>query len=177
MPLVKFTQTRVVQDNKTGTPDEERYEAGQIYDLPEASAERWKRRDCAVDPTPDEEAAFRAPRARALAKKVVDAGYQATKLVSDPKPAPPAPPAPEPLVRSGSKLEVALKTDDLVLTAPASAPVAAPAVERVDIPVDYKNFSWPRLKALATRISKGSVNTRDDALKIVEEELARQKTP
>ncbi len=38
---VKFLETRVVQDFRTGTKDEERFEAGKVYELEEASAKRW----------------------------------------------------------------------------------------------------------------------------------------
>ncbi len=45
---VRFTHTRVVDDLRKGTPDEERFEAGQVYDLPEATARRWMARNVAV---------------------------------------------------------------------------------------------------------------------------------
>lgn len=41
---VKFTQTKVVDDHRRGTEDEERYDAGKSYKLPLASAEHWLRR-------------------------------------------------------------------------------------------------------------------------------------
>ena len=41
---VIFTQTKVVDDHRRGTEDEERYEAGRSYKLPLASAEHWLRR-------------------------------------------------------------------------------------------------------------------------------------
>jgi outer membrane protein TolC len=41
---VRFTQTRTVQDRHAGTDREERYEDGEVYDLPLSSAERWLRR-------------------------------------------------------------------------------------------------------------------------------------
>lgn len=47
MVKVLFTQTRVVQDG-TGTT----FTAGEVYDLPVSSAERWKRRGVAVDAPP-----------------------------------------------------------------------------------------------------------------------------
>ena len=50
---IKFTETRTVNDFRRGTPDEERFDAGSIYDLPEASARRWLSRNVAV-PAPEE---------------------------------------------------------------------------------------------------------------------------
>lgn len=41
---VRFLVTRTVQ-----AVDGETYEAGQVYDLPDASAQRWKDRGVAVD--------------------------------------------------------------------------------------------------------------------------------
>lgn len=41
---VRFTHTRTVQDEHAGTEQEERYEEGEVYDLPVSSAERWLRR-------------------------------------------------------------------------------------------------------------------------------------
>ncbi len=48
MPLVKFVETRVVQDEHRGTARETRYVAGETYDLPEASAARWIARGVGV---------------------------------------------------------------------------------------------------------------------------------
>lgn len=48
MPKVKFNVTRVVDDHRKGTKQEERYEAGKVYDLPEASAARWVGRGVAA---------------------------------------------------------------------------------------------------------------------------------
>lgn len=44
---VKFLETRVVQDARAGTKDEERYEAGKVYELDEPSAKRWVHRNAA----------------------------------------------------------------------------------------------------------------------------------
>lgn len=44
---VKFHQNRVVDDFRRGTKDEERFEAGKTYDLPETSALRWVNRGIA----------------------------------------------------------------------------------------------------------------------------------
>lgn len=54
---IRFTETRVVDDYRKGTVDEERYEAGKTYDLSEPSARRWISRNAAVevragDPSP-----------------------------------------------------------------------------------------------------------------------------
>ncbi|GAB5506676.1 MAG: hypothetical protein Rhirs2KO_18390 [Rhizobiaceae bacterium] len=38
---VKFLTTRVVDDARKGTKNEERFEEGKVYDLPEPSARRW----------------------------------------------------------------------------------------------------------------------------------------
>lgn len=158
MPLVKFTQTKVVQ---VGTAQEERYEEGQIYDLPESSVERWKKRGCAVDVTSQEETKFRAPRARAMAEKLA-------VPITPPKPAPAPAPAP---VKEDKEAFVPLSEHKPIPVTPT--PVVS---TEITIPPEYKTFSWPRLKALASRISGGPVNTRDDALQIVEEEVARRKT-
>ncbi len=83
MPKVRFTQTRVVQDARTGTPDEERYEAGQVYDLAPASAARWIARNVAVAvddaaaPAADEvppaaPAADAPPKARRRKSKIIE---------------------------------------------------------------------------------------------------------
>lgn len=45
---VKFNSTRVVDDFRKGTEDEERYEAGEIYTLGPAAAKRWIDRGVAV---------------------------------------------------------------------------------------------------------------------------------
>lgn len=44
---VIFLETRVVDDERKGTKFEERYEAGESYDLPPSSAERWVKRGVA----------------------------------------------------------------------------------------------------------------------------------
>lgn len=44
---VRFRITRVVDDCRKGTPAEERYEAGAVYDMPEDSAARWVNRGVA----------------------------------------------------------------------------------------------------------------------------------
>lgn len=46
---VKFNETRIVDDFRRGTADEERYEAGEIYTLGPASAKRWIDRGIAVE--------------------------------------------------------------------------------------------------------------------------------
>lgn len=44
---VRFAVTRVVQDKDSGTARQTSFEAGQVYDLPEASARRWIARGAA----------------------------------------------------------------------------------------------------------------------------------
>lgn len=44
---LKFNITRVVDDYRRGSADEERYEAGKTYDIPDVSAEHWIRRQVA----------------------------------------------------------------------------------------------------------------------------------
>lgn len=44
---IKFLETRVVQDERTGTKFEERYEEGETYSLSAASADRWIKRGAA----------------------------------------------------------------------------------------------------------------------------------
>lgn len=45
---VEFTETRIVNDFRKGTSDEEKYVAGEIYDLPMPSARRWIARGVAI---------------------------------------------------------------------------------------------------------------------------------
>ena len=45
---VTFTETKVVDDHRKGTPDEERYEKGRTYDLSEAAGGHWIGRNVAV---------------------------------------------------------------------------------------------------------------------------------
>jgi hypothetical protein len=47
MVQIRFLQTRVVRDAREGTTDEVRFAAGQVVDLPEASAEHWLSRGVA----------------------------------------------------------------------------------------------------------------------------------
>jgi len=47
MRRVRFNVTRVVEDARKGTQDEERYEAGRVYELNDASAARWVNRGVA----------------------------------------------------------------------------------------------------------------------------------
>ena len=44
---VKFLETRVVQDERVGTPDEEKYVKGKTYSLAAASANHWIKRGAA----------------------------------------------------------------------------------------------------------------------------------
>lgn len=44
---IKFLETRVVQDERTGSKFEERYEEGETYALSATSAERWIKRGAA----------------------------------------------------------------------------------------------------------------------------------
>jgi hypothetical protein len=46
---IRFVRAVVVDDFRKGTADEERYEAGQVVDLPEPSARRWIGRNAAVE--------------------------------------------------------------------------------------------------------------------------------
>lgn len=52
---IRFKETRVVDDARKGTAAEQRYEAGQVYDLPEPSALRWISRGLAVAAGPEED--------------------------------------------------------------------------------------------------------------------------
>lgn len=44
MPLIMFTKDRATVEEHPQV-----FKAGEVYDLPEESCERWKRRGCAVD--------------------------------------------------------------------------------------------------------------------------------
>ncbi len=57
MPYAYFTQSRVVENGKRGTPEEIRFDAGQVYAMSRASLARWERRGCARPATPDQIAA------------------------------------------------------------------------------------------------------------------------
>lgn len=61
MPRILFTETRVVRDEHRGTANETKYEAGKVYDLPEASCARWKARGVAVDAPPEPPVPFVEP--------------------------------------------------------------------------------------------------------------------
>lgn len=71
---VKFTETRVVDDHRKGTPDEERYEAGKVYNLPEPSARRWINRKAAIEIGGEESQAASARDDLPVAPKRVMAG-------------------------------------------------------------------------------------------------------
>ena len=45
---IKFTATRVVDDEHKGTPQETKFKEGSTHDLDESSAQRWIRRGVAV---------------------------------------------------------------------------------------------------------------------------------
>ncbi|MGE0289269.1 MAG: hypothetical protein AB7I42_26660, partial [Bradyrhizobium sp.] len=49
---IRFLESRVVDDWRKGTPAEERYEEGKVYELEPRSADRWVKRGLAefVDP-------------------------------------------------------------------------------------------------------------------------------
>ncbi|TGY87350.1 hypothetical protein E5163_14880 [Marinicauda algicola] len=70
---VRFTQTRVVADEHEGTDRETRFEQDRVYDLPEASAERWIARGVAVAVSESEAKPASAPAA-APAKPQAKAG-------------------------------------------------------------------------------------------------------
>lgn len=79
---VKFLQTRVVDDFRKGTDDEERYEEGGVYDLPDPSAQRWISRKAAV-PTDD---AVRQPvPAETTAKAAPGGGRRGKRGASRPR--------------------------------------------------------------------------------------------
>lgn len=46
---IRFTETRVVQDEHAGTPEETKFEQGQEYTMPYRSAEHWLKRQVAVE--------------------------------------------------------------------------------------------------------------------------------
>lgn len=57
MPLVRFTHLRITRE-----AEPQRFEAGQVYDLPAASCERWVRRGCAEHVAAKPAAAEAQPR-------------------------------------------------------------------------------------------------------------------
>ncbi|NEV75472.1 hypothetical protein DYI24_00050 [Rhodopseudomonas sp. BR0C11] len=44
---IKFTETRVVDDHRKGTPEEQRFVAGKTYEMSARSADRWVKRGVA----------------------------------------------------------------------------------------------------------------------------------
>ena len=56
---VIFTEERVVEDERKGTPAEERYEAGKTYRLDRTSADHWIRRGYAKETKAQRKAASR----------------------------------------------------------------------------------------------------------------------
>lgn len=53
---IRFLVNKVVDDKRKGTADEERYQAGQVYDLPDKAAQHWLNRQVAEVVTDDEPA-------------------------------------------------------------------------------------------------------------------------
>ncbi len=53
---IKFTQTKVVDDERKGTDQEERYEAGKTYKMSLRSADRWVKRGVAEWASPEDQA-------------------------------------------------------------------------------------------------------------------------
>ena len=49
MIRIKFLETRVVDDERCGTAEEERFEEGKSYRLPDDSARHWIKRGVAVE--------------------------------------------------------------------------------------------------------------------------------
>jgi hypothetical protein len=87
MPFIKFTQNRKTVE---ATPQE--FCADRVYELNEASCERWKRRGAAVDAT---EAEFKAQQKPPRAPRAQGRS-----------PAPPAPAAPASALTSGESTDV-----------------------------------------------------------------------
>jgi hypothetical protein len=75
MVKICFKQDRVVQDGRQGTPHETRFSAGQVADLPEASANHWLTRGVAERVADAEEAG--APSAEQQPPPRVEASTQA----------------------------------------------------------------------------------------------------
>lgn len=64
---VLFTETRVVDDFRKGTLNEERFEKGKSYDLPEPSAAHWISRGAAVVDSAEAKAELKKADAEAKA--------------------------------------------------------------------------------------------------------------
>ena len=190
-------------DHRMGTPEEEKYEAGKIYDLPPQSVARWQKRGLVVEPTPEEVAAFEGSKRLERPRRVqtptssTPATTPATSAVPSKKatvtaqppppttPAIPATPATTPVPMERSKLNVVLRSEDLMPPTPEPAPAPAPAPEpapapvptnvaEVTIPKDYESLAWPKLKNLAMRVGGAPVNDRDAALAVLAAEVAKR---
>lgn len=48
------------------------------------------------------------------------------------------------------------------------AAVALDQPEKVDIPADWRTFSWPKLRALASSLSDEPIKNKDDAIAAIE---------
>lgn len=68
MPFIKFSKTRT-----TCEAEPQSFEAGRVYELPEASCQRWKRRDVAEDATEAEFKAQSKPARKPAAAPTEDA--------------------------------------------------------------------------------------------------------
>ncbi|WBU27583.1 hypothetical protein OOZ54_12850 [Rhodopseudomonas palustris] len=53
---IKFTETRVVDDHRKGTPEEQRFDAGKTYEMSARSADRWVKRGVAEWASDDDRA-------------------------------------------------------------------------------------------------------------------------
>lgn len=67
---ITFTETCIVDDQRKGTSDEEKYKSGQTVELPAGSANHWKVRGKAVDPA--EYKKFMADKRKAEKKETED---------------------------------------------------------------------------------------------------------
>lgn len=95
---IRFLETRIVDDFRKGTADEERFDAGQTYDLSDESARRWLARQVAEEaPAPAAEPPEPAAAAPVEGKPAIPDGWEklssekvrklAADLTGGPKPA------------------------------------------------------------------------------------------
>lgn len=165
MPKVRFLEDRIVRDG-SGTS----FEKGRVYDLPDASAERWLRRGAAeavsnrahagepkrydaqgseIKPTP-EDAARTADAAEAEAKQKAAA---------------------EGVARKDAERKEAER-----IAAEAAAEAARKTADRakVKIPAQWADMPWHDMRALAAELTDDPVRSKEEAAAAIQAELKRR---
>lgn len=79
---IRFTETRIVDDFRKGTSNEERFTEGRVYDLPEVSAMRWIARGAAEEHAP-RKAKDNKAAAAAEAKRIAEEDAERQKAEAE----------------------------------------------------------------------------------------------